>query len=521
MNAQLNAQAKREYAEWLALCERIKSATPLPTDESEAQKRARIARLRENFTDFCRYYFPDYMDSDFGWFHKKAADIITIDRKCFAVLEWPREHAKSVFADVFMPLFLYARGELTGVLIASANETKAAGLLGDLQAQFTANERLLHDYGNRASFGDWRDNHFATTDGCGFWAFGRGQSPRGVRKAAKRPNYAVVDDIDDKAIVKNEQRVREVVDWIIEDLFGACSVKGARLIVAGNRINKRSILAHIVGDTDPEQPKREGIQHIKVFALENKARKKDLSGQPAWKERYSIEDIRNKMKLMGMRSSLREYFHEHIEEGNVFKHEWIEWASCPRNLHDYETIEIYCDPSFKGSKDNDYKAIVAVGKAKAGARHPYYIIKVWLRQASVAAMVKTFYDFFGRFEQFARYRMEANFIQDLLLKDFDAEAAVQGFHIPLSPDKRDKPDKITRVENLSPLFERGLVAFNEDERSSPDMQTLIEQLLAFPTGHDDGPDAVEGAIYYLNRAESRSKFTPRLGKFRTNGARRF
>lgn len=510
----LSASERREYQEYLQLLDRIRAATPIPTNETEQQKRTRVEKLRGDFTAFCKYYFPDYMDSDFGWFHRKAAKDITADINIRCVLEWPREHAKSVFADVFMPLYLYARGELSGVIIASANEDKASNLLSDLQAQFTANERFIHDYGQRAAFGDWRDSHFATTDGCGFWAFGRGQSPRGVRKAAKRPNYAVVDDIDDKVIVKNQQRVKEAVDWIIEDLYGACAIQGARLIVAGNRIHKASILAHVVGDTDPEQPKRKGITHIKVYALEDKRHQKAMNGEPAWKERYTRQHIAERMDFMGTRSGLREYFHEHIEEGNVFRHEWVQWGKCPR-VRDLEAIEVYTDPSFKDTKDNDYKAVVAVGKL----RGKYYVLKAWLRQASVNAMVKKNYEFFGEFDSFARYRMEANFIQDLLMKDFDDEAEVQGFNLPLRPDKRDKPNKEVRIENLSPLFERGLIIFNEDERSTPDMQTLIDQLLAFPTGHDDGPDALEGGIWYLNRQDSKSRFKPRMGKLKRNKGR--
>ena len=512
--SQFSSAERREYQEYLKLCERIKAANPLPVNETEQQKRDRVNKLKADFQSFCKYYFSDYMDAGFGWFHLEAAKQITADPTICITLEWPREHAKSVFSNVFLPLYLYARGELSGVLVASANQDKAATLLSDLQAQFTANERFINDYGNRAAFGNWQDGSFATTDGCGFWAFGRGQSPRGVRKAAKRPNYAVVDDIDDKVICRNRSRVRDAVDWVLEDLYGACSIQGARLVVAGNRIHKHSILAHLVGDTDPDQPKRAGWKHLKVFALEGKGHKKDLNGQPAWKERYKRDQIIHRMNTIGHRSAMREYFHEHIEEGNLFKHEWIEWGDVPR-IKDLDAIEVYIDPSFKGASSNDYKAIVAVGKLKGR----YYILRAWVRQASVSAMVKVAYDFFGQFGEKARYRMEANFIQDLLLNDFDKEAAETGITMPLRPDKRAKPDKETRVENMTPLFERGFVVFNAGERQSPDMQTLVDQFLGFPDAeHDDGPDAVEGAVHYLNKADP-GHTTNRSGKYRRNRSR--
>ena len=56
--------------------------------------------------------------------------------------------------------------------------------------------------------------------------------------------------------------------------------------------------------------------------------------------------------------------------------------------------------------------------------------------------------------------------------------------------------------------------FNEAERASPDMQTLVSQFLAFPFGHDDGPDAVEGAVYMLQGLDRSSKFSPRTGSYK-------
>jgi hypothetical protein len=72
----------------------------------------------------------------------------------------------------------------------------------------------------------------------------------------------------------------------------------------------------------------------------------------------------------------------------------------------------------------------------------------------------------------------------------------------ISPDDRDKPDKFSRMEgNLEPLNRRGSLIFNEDEKDDPHMQRLEEQFRAIEPGlpaHDDGPDAVEGAVWIIN-----------------------
>ncbi len=61
-----------------------------------------------------------------------------------------------------------------------------------------------------------------------FFARGRGQSPRGLRHKESRPDYIVIDDLDDDELCKNPRRVRELTDWVKEALFGALDVDFCR-----------------------------------------------------------------------------------------------------------------------------------------------------------------------------------------------------------------------------------------------------------------------------------------------------
>lgn len=522
-------KTRGELNNWMLLRRKIANSTKVITNETMAQQEERVEKLLGNFEDFCLYYFPHYCQSPFGWFHKEAADKIINDPTIFAILEWHREAAKSVFVDVLMPLYLKAKGELTGLMIASANQDKAIGLLGDVQAELMENKRYQADFGQQYSLGDWQSGEFVTSDGIGWWAFGRGQSPRGTRQNEKRPNYGVIDDIDDSVITKNEQRVKEIVDWILTDFYAALSIQGARLIVAGNRIHKKSILAHMVGDITEDDPKHEGRYHCKVFAIEDPKTHAESTieagGQPAWSERYSIEMLQDKFTKMGYRGTQREFFHKHIIDGHIFKADDIYWSTPEDRLHDWQTLVYekmitYVDPSFKDSKKNDYKAIVLLGKQ----RNSKYIdiLWAWVRQATVASMVAAHYDIdeeIQEWDQVCPHYIEANFMQDMLIDDYEKEGMERGYQLPIRADKRSKPDKTGRIENLSPLFERGLIRWNSQHRKTTDMQTLKDQFLGFPMDHDDGPDAVEGAIWMLNRQERSQRTGYRQGKYRSNPSR--
>ena len=131
-------------------------------------------------------------------------------------------------------------------------------------------------------------------------------------------------------------------------------------------------------------------------------------------------------------------------------------------------------------------------------------------------MVRWIYDFHESLpeEVTVQYYMEANFMQDTMLDEFTQEGELRGYQLPLMPDKRKKPDKFARVEAVSPLWERGFVFYAEDQKDDPDMKVAIEQTLAFEKGmrgHDDGPDADEGAIWKLQRQIREDRFEPRTG----------
>jgi predicted phage terminase large subunit-like protein len=528
ISRQLTTREKKEWQDYEELRKKIHAATKVLVDydESMATKEARKKKLLANPEEFCYYYFPHYMRdgeqlTKLGWFHKKALKTILPDT--ITVLEWAREHAKSVLADIFLPMLMYSRPgtndpELQGMVIASATEKKAQKLLRDVQAEIESNALWQWDFGEKVVSGSWLQAEFATNDGIGFWGFGLGQSPRGIREGAKRPNLCIVDDGDTKERCKNEERVQEAVDWIKEDLFGCFGIKsGTRFVIAGNRIDKCSIIAKMVGDIEEGDPINSNINHIKVYALENpRTHEMDLNGTPAWKERFTVADLEKRWKILASeRAKLREYFHQHVEEANIFKDEWFIWDKVP-SFKKLVAVEIYCDPSFKNNKNSDFKAIITQGKDDDGT---IYVLEAWVRQDTVKEMVKEFYRLHGVYGEFAKYRMEANFIQDLLLDEFDDMAKDVGYNINIRGDKRDKPDKFSRIENMSPLYERKKIIYNEAKRKDPDMQRLKSQLTKFPYGKDDAPDAQEGGIHYLQKATRSANFKPRLGKYNRNSNR--
>lgn len=481
----------------------------------------RKAKAKKSYQFFTEFYFPHYaFDKETGeiiknaHFHNEWAFQVRHDKNFFGVAEWPREHAKSVHNCIILPLWLYICGELDGMLITSKNEDAAKRLLGDLQAELEHNHLFINDWGQKFNEGSWEDGNFVTKDNIFFIALGRGQSPRGIRYKGKRPNLGVCDDIDDDIIVNNQVRVAQVVEWLLGAFYGALDIRQSRFIMVGNRFHPKQILAHIVGDVEEGDPIRPGLYHSKIYATTNG----QLDGKPTWWQKFTQAALHRRFQIIGSIMALREYFHKYVLKGKRFKAEWIHWDKI-FPLDKYDAKVVYFDPSYKSSTSNDYKAIRFWGKI--GIKK--HLIKSFVRQTTITQAVKWMYDLYESLPDSQKaeveFWMEDVFLQDQFYADFEAEAEVRGYYLPIRGDKRQKPEKFARIEAMTPMYERGHVVWSEEERKSPDAQTGLIQYMGFEKGsaiNDDAPDADEGAWYLLDKKTKRLKARPEYGRDKNN-----
>ena len=463
------AEKKQAYDLWRERCKQVQSITDtaLLKKETDAEREQRKNRLLANYAAFCEYYFPHFLqlrDKTTGEvirtihnapFHNEAARKVKATPNLKAVFMWPRGHAKSTHFDI-----------------------------------------------------DWQEGEFKTKGGVKFLACGRGQSPRGLacgrgqsprglRDREARPDYIVIDDLDDDELCRNEKRVHDLTDWVKEALFGSLDVGRGRFIMVGNLISKTSVLFNIAHT--------HGVFLSKIQAV-------DKNGEPVWREKWTKQEAQAYAEFVGYRAWNKEMMHNPIVDGTIFRNEWIHFKKMPK-LSKYDELICYTDPSFKSTTANDYKASRLWGKIGP----ELHLIDCYVRQDTVSGMVCWLYDLYERTRDVAavQFFMEANFMQDIILDEFEAEGKIRGYQLPIMPDKRKKPEKIQRIEAVSPLWERGFVFYNAALKDSPDMQVGIEQTLALERGsrvHDDAPDADEGAIWLLQRNSRQESAQPIIAR---------
>lgn len=500
---------KKLLVDFQELCEMIKSVTPVDRNESAGDKRKRLAGLLASPVEFAYYYYPEYVYSPFSANHERTMLEVFEQPNNIFLEQMFRGFGKSVVFGLIMPTFLKFNGQLNGMMLGSLNNELACERMADVQANLMSNQRIINDFGEQYSYGNWADGAFKTKDDCGFYAFGKEQSPRGSRFKWKRPNYGLIDDLNHARQLKNPVIAGEDKRWVLEEFKPALWTRRWWLVVAQNKFHDNTVTALIEDDEEIE-------------CILNRINLLDETGKTAWpqNEDFSQEAVEalQKSEAGGF---IRERMNTPFEEGTTFKAEWMnEWIE-PMPLMKYDSVCHYLDPSYKSTEKSDYKFWVLL--AKTGKY--YDVIDAWGEKTTSKKMWEHAYDVDAEHEDYSiiQHCMEANFIQEEVHgKELDKVADDKGRQLRCKYDYRAKGDKHDRVATLDSLFERGLVRFNIHKKNSPGMKLLRSQFLAFEKGsrvNDDGPDAFEGAVWMCDKGGKRRASGTRGGKYKKSKTR--
>jgi hypothetical protein len=337
---QIDKIAKERY---LQLCKVISNSTSIDPFESKESKAIRMALCKKEFNQFVKYYFSHYAESETPDFHIEIANMVATNTSIKVWMKWAREHAKSVVATVLLPLWLWIRNDIDFLLVIGQNEDKAKILLGDLQAEFEVNHRLINDYGAQKTNGSWEDGFFITKSGFIAKAFGMGQDPRGIRVGARRPDYIVCDDWETDNTVKNPKRQDAIANWLLRSVVPTMGVRNRRVLIAQNYWTERMIFSKIV-----EQNKTWIIHQVDAY--------NPVTYEPRWKTKYHPMFFKERELEMGTLEALAEYNNKPHTEGKIFINEYFSYDKCPP-LKSFEALTGRWDVAFAGTPNSDYNAV--------------------------------------------------------------------------------------------------------------------------------------------------------------------
>ncbi len=465
----------------------------------------------------------------------------------------PRGNAKTTIKLHIKALHAIVYGYEPFILILghSQDESKEKSLA--ILDELESNTHLISVFGDLAPRrgsnkgpSKWGQKNFITQNGIRVMAKSRGGQVRGTRQGGNRPSLILCDDVESLDGVLSPEQRHKTRDFFFKDIIKAGQVDGStNVIVIGTCLHPESLLSELlVSPTfnsskyqsilSPASDKEHWDEWKNIYTqLDNHNRKEDahayflkhkaemLAGAKVlWPEVEPYYELMV-MKLEGGEASFnsekqndpydpeRQLFNMNkarrckvIMKDGVF--EEIQPHDSPlRILHHTCEIIAFHDPAL-GKKANqssepDYAAIVVVAKDPNGY---LYCLDAYIAKDPPSKQIEAAFRL-GKKWRIDRLYLEENCFQHLLKSDYDdAQQRHPDTWLRVSGVTQTE-NKYKRISTLEPDISNGFLKFNDDLNPK-----LIEQLTQFPTGYDDGPDALEGAVRQLRSRFDRARSEP-------------
>ena len=410
MGKQQDKQAIERYREKLRIVREGNVVNPFETKQEQQQ---RIASAHSDVEYMVKTYLKHYASAECADFQIQLANYVKLNPAQKVLVRWGRGLAKSVWCDLIIPLWLWMRGDIHFMVVVGNNLDKAKMLLSDLQAEFEANPLLKHDFGEQLKAGNWEKGYFRTQNGFIAKALGMGQSPRGLRVFAQRPDYIVCDDLEDKDTAKNPKRQREMADWIERDLLPTMDGPVRRYLHPNNNPFPSSIQG-ILEERHPQW---------KLHRVDACPGAKRL---PRWAAKYPKDYYLNVEIEIGTLAVEAEYNNNPYVEGAQFRESYITWDKVPYINH-YQHLLAYWDVAYSDAATADYNAIKVWGLK--GDR--FYLIKAFVRQCTMGEALHWMFEFQKTLPKHISFYYESQFWNEALMMTYKEVRRVFGFDISL------------------------------------------------------------------------------------------
>lgn len=372
----------------------------------------------------------------------------------------------------------------------SETATHAEMQLDNIKRELESNELMRAVFGNkkpeRSASEHWSNWLIETTDGIVVVAKGRGGQVRGLNHKGKRPTDIVFDDVEDKESVATEPQRDKARTWMKADVEPALPqiAKSGRIVGLGTVIHREGLLLTLA--KDPEWIT------IRFGA-------KDPDGDMLWNEYMTSEQFDAKRKSFHRIGKLGDFNMEFQSTTKVD----ADGAKFPgpftikaRNFGEFPARALVLDPAIGQKKDSDYSAFAVVGMTNEGFIH---VLDVYMQRGMhPREQIDKFFEMHF-FYDCTLHGIEAVAYQKALIHLTREEMFRKGkehgpkAYFEIAPILHGNTAKIPRVEGvMSPRYKAGFVTH---QRYFPEYE---EQLLDWPNGKKDGPDAVAMAVTLLD-----------------------
>lgn len=401
----------------------------------------------------------------------------------------PRDHGKTARMTQALPLWLILTQERVFPVTIHASENAAKDVLSSIKLELENNERILEDFGDQKGR-VWSSRKIVLANGNALAALGAGQSIRGIKDRYRRPTHIICDDLLKDDDVESASRREAIYRWFKRAVMNLG--KDALIVVVNTIMHPDDLPSRLKAEIKEGKLKDWQCLWLRAHTPD---------GQPLWPQRWSLEDLRRKREDVGEPVWATEFDNEPVPEGSKkFRRDWFVFYDASQMEPERLVITCAVDPA-TGTSTGDYTAVVAVGVPR-GFRYPIYVLEAWGARCSEFELLAKLIELYGVYPHMKVMGFEEQNFQKIYKNLCIREAWERfGVRLPVKGIKQTG-SKALRIASLSPLVEAGVIRFKKTQT------LLMDQLEAFPKGHDDLPDALEMAISLLPKQNRIPKVIP-------------
>jgi hypothetical protein len=411
-------------------------------------------------------------------FHFEIIDAWHSDRPRI-VTEAFRDAAKStIMEEVFVIRAAFQKFG-NGIVIGASYE-RAVERLQAIKFELETNEMLEHLFGDLRG-PTWGESHLVLKNGVSIRAFGSGQSLRGSKHHEKRPDFGLMDDLEDEETVRTPEARRDRLRWLYRTALPAFA-KHAQIRLIGNRLDSDAVIVRVAKDS--------GWYHQRypiMYQANSGEEHDDLppgKWVPMWPGKYPLAWIGEKRMEYVRQGLLSDFNCEYLCEAEdpavkTFRAEDIKTEALVRTWH---RVDVAYDPARTVNKKS-----ASTGKVVFSWIGPRLV--VWSGEAKLWMPDQLVNDVFATDREFSPtvIGIEETGLNEWIKQPLRAEMTRRRVVLNLEPLPPPR-GKLQFIEGLQPFFRAGEVIFvNVSDEAKA-------QLLGYPTGNIDFPNALAYAL---------------------------
>lgn len=395
-----------------------------------------------------------------------------------------RGFAKSTYLEETAVLRALFR-EFHNMVIVGASYARAVERLEAIKRELDHNEELEALFGSQRGT-TWREGKIILANGACIQGIGRDQSMTGMKYLDWRPDAALIDDVEDPEEVRTDMDRKKTWDWFLKVFLPALDNPETTWVrVTGTRRGNGSLPQRLEEDVSWPTVK---------FPVEYL----DEAGQrrATWPAKFPLDRV------------------DRIREGNYRgdMHTWMQEYMCVATS---EADRVFTRDSFRVEpRERSWQAVYAmIDPARTTNRQSAttgWAVWSWLGArlvvwAAGAAFLKPdeIIDLiFTIAQEFnpVTIGVEEDGLNEFILQPLRHEQARRGHTIPVRAVRAPR-GKLDFIRGLQPFFSAREVVFNAP------LPELEAQLLSFPTGKIDAPNALAYALQMRPAAPIYDGFT--------------